>query len=55
MGDATALAEALAGLITQPERAHSLAAAGRRHVLEHFTIEKSARRSEVLYEELVGA
>jgi glycosyltransferase involved in cell wall biosynthesis len=55
MGDATALAEALAGLITQPERAHSLAAAGRRHVLEHFTIEKSARRSEVLYEELMGA
>ena len=55
MGDATALAEALAGLITQPERAHSLAAAGRRHVLEHFTIEQSARRSEVLYQELVGA
>jgi glycosyltransferase involved in cell wall biosynthesis len=54
-GDAAALAEALAGLLTQPERARSLAAAGRRHVLEHFTVEKSARRSEALYEELVGA
>jgi glycosyltransferase involved in cell wall biosynthesis len=55
MGDAGRLAEALVGLLTHPERAHSLAAAGRRHVLEHFTVEESARRSEELYEELMGA
>lgn len=52
-GDAGALAEALAGLLAHPERARSLAAAGRRHVLEHFTVERSARQSEALYEELL--
>jgi len=54
-GDPAALAEALADLLSQPERARTLAAAGRRHALEHYTVEKSARRSEALYEELVGA
>jgi len=54
-GDAEALAEALAGLLAEPERARALAAAGRAHVLEHFTVENSARRSEALYEELVRA
>jgi glycosyltransferase involved in cell wall biosynthesis len=53
MGDETALAEALRQLVSRPEYARSLAAAGRRYVLEHFTIERSARRSEALYEELV--
>jgi glycosyltransferase involved in cell wall biosynthesis len=52
MGDAGALAAALAQLLTQPERARSLAAAGREHVLKHFTIEQSARSSEALYETL---
>ena len=54
MGDAEALASALTQLLAQPDWARSLAAAGRRHALEHFTVEKSARRSEALYEELVG-
>lgn len=53
MGDAAALAEALAQLLSQPARARELAAAGRRHVLEHFTVEQSARQSEALYEELL--
>lgn len=52
-GDAAALADTLGGLLIQPERARALAAAGRRHVLEHFTVEQSARHSEALYEELV--
>jgi glycosyltransferase involved in cell wall biosynthesis len=55
LGDARALAQALAQLLTQPERARCLAAAGRQHVLEHFTVEKSARRSEALYERLLRA
>ncbi|HEX4647996.1 MAG TPA: glycosyltransferase family 4 protein, partial [Steroidobacteraceae bacterium] len=55
MGDAAALAEALRQLLSQPEYARRLAAAGRRHVLEHFTIEQSARRSEALYEQLLGS
>jgi glycosyltransferase involved in cell wall biosynthesis len=52
MGDARALAEALAQLLAQPELARSLAVAARRPVLEHFTVERFARRSEALYEEL---
>lgn len=55
MGDAAALAEALARLLAQPEYSRSLATAGRRHVLEHFTVEKCARQSEALYEELLNA
>lgn len=53
MGDATALAAALAQLLTEPERAARLAAAGRQHALKHFTVEQSARRSEALYEQLL--
>ena len=52
-GDAAALARALAELLQHPEQARRLAQAGRAHVLEHFTIEQSARRSEALYEELL--
>jgi len=55
MGDPQALAEALTQLLEDPEQARTLAAAGRRHVLEHFTVERSARQSEALYEELVRA
>jgi glycosyltransferase involved in cell wall biosynthesis len=54
MGDARALADALAQLMAQPERARALAAAGREHVLQHFTIEQSARHSEALYEQLLA-
>jgi glycosyltransferase involved in cell wall biosynthesis len=54
MGDAGALAHALGELLAEPGRARALAAAGRRHVLEHFTIEQSARRSEALYERVLA-
>jgi glycosyltransferase involved in cell wall biosynthesis len=53
MGDARALAHALAQLLTTPELARGLAAAGRLHVLQHFTVEQSARRSEALYRSLI--
>ncbi len=53
MGDAKALARALAQLLADPERARCLAAAGRQHVLEHFTVEQSARHSEALYARLL--
>jgi glycosyltransferase involved in cell wall biosynthesis len=55
MGDARALAGAVAQLLLHPERARSLAAAGREHALAHFTVEKSARRSEALYQRLLRA
>jgi len=53
MGDARTLAAALAKLLADPERGRRLGAAGRQHVLEHFTVERSARHSEALYERLV--
>ena len=52
MGDAPALAQALVELLTRQEFARTLAVAGRQYVLEHFTVEQSARRSEALYETL---
>jgi glycosyltransferase involved in cell wall biosynthesis len=55
MGDAAALAAALRQLLSRPEYARRLAAAGRRHALEHFTIEQSARSSEALYQQLLGS
>ncbi|HKD55493.1 MAG TPA: glycosyltransferase family 4 protein [Steroidobacteraceae bacterium] len=53
MGDPAALAATLAGLLADPEQARRLGVAGRRHALENFTVEQSARRSETLYEELL--
>jgi glycosyltransferase involved in cell wall biosynthesis len=53
MGDPAALAEALGALLAHPERAAVLAAAGRQHVLAHYTVEQSARRSEALYDHLL--
>ncbi len=54
MGDASALAQALLWLLRQPRAARELAAAGHRHVVEHFTIERSARLSEELYRQVAG-
>jgi glycosyltransferase involved in cell wall biosynthesis len=53
MGDADALARSLAQLLTHPAQAQALAAAGCRHVLEHYTVERSARQSEALYARLL--
>jgi glycosyltransferase involved in cell wall biosynthesis len=53
MGDVAALAAALRRLLAEPEEARRLGAAGRRHALENFTVEQSARHSENLYEQLL--
>jgi glycosyltransferase involved in cell wall biosynthesis len=55
MGDAEALARALARLLAEPDQARRLAAAGRDHVLENYTIERSARQSEALYAQLLAS
>jgi glycosyltransferase involved in cell wall biosynthesis len=55
MGDAAALAAAIADLLAHPGRARQMAVAGRRHVLEHFTAARSARLSEALYEQVLRA
>jgi glycosyltransferase involved in cell wall biosynthesis len=53
-GDAAALAQALAQLLSQPAQARQIARAARRHVLEHFSAERSARLSEALYAQVLG-
>jgi glycosyltransferase involved in cell wall biosynthesis len=53
MNDPAALANAIARLLDDPETGRRLAAAGRNHVLEHLTVERSARASETLYERLM--
>ena len=53
MGDAPALAEAVASLLSDPARAAAMGAAGRRRVLERFTIAHTVRKMEGIYEYLL--
>jgi glycosyltransferase involved in cell wall biosynthesis len=52
MGDAAALADALAGLLADPARASRLAVAGHRAVRERFTAARAAREVEAVYDGL---
>ena len=45
-----ALADAIEGLLLDPENAQRLGAAGREHVLQHFTVEAMARGALSVYE-----
>ncbi len=54
MGDIDALVQGLIRLLTRPDEARTLAEAGQRHALATYTVEISARKSEALYERLVG-
>lgn len=52
MGDAPALGSAICALLNAPELAAEMGRAGRRRVLEHFTIEQTARKIETVYAQL---
>jgi glycosyltransferase involved in cell wall biosynthesis len=54
-GDATALAQAIAGLLDRPETGRALGAEGRRSVQESFRASIMARLIENLYEEAMDA
>ena len=49
LADVEALTASLLRLLSDPELATSLAAAGKEHALQNYTIEISARKSEALY------
>jgi len=51
--DARVLAQAISGLLMNPERAHDLGQAGREKVLREFTVEKMVAAHEALYLELL--
>jgi glycosyltransferase involved in cell wall biosynthesis len=53
-GDPAALAGALTGLLLDAERRGELAAAGRRRVVEGFSIDRAVGRTEALYAELLA-
>jgi glycosyltransferase involved in cell wall biosynthesis len=54
MGDPVKMAEAVAWLIGNPERAVEMGLRGRQRVLEQFTIQKTARMVEAVYQEMLN-
>ena len=54
MGDAPAMAEAICALLTDPVAARAMGERGRERVMEHFTIEQSARKVTEVYERVAG-
>ena len=53
--DVDALAGSMLTLIDNPEQVARLGAAGRSHVVEHFSTQLTVRRLETLYDEVIGA
>lgn len=51
MGESAPMAEAILKLLRDPEKAAQMGAAGRQRVLDHFTIELTARRVQDIYEQ----
>ena len=54
MGDAPAMAEAICALLADPVAARAMGERGRERVMEHFTIEQSARKVTEVYERVAG-
>ncbi len=52
--DVAALAAALVQLATAPERAHSMGQAGRRRVLERFSLQAMVRGYQAIYDQQLG-
>jgi glycosyltransferase involved in cell wall biosynthesis len=51
--DPAALADAIASLLDDPERARAMGEAGRQRVEQHFTVERMVAETLALYEELL--
>lgn len=54
MGDPGAMAEAIAALLSDPERARRMGQHGRQRVADHFTMDRTARDVEAIYRTLAG-
>jgi glycosyltransferase involved in cell wall biosynthesis len=52
MGDAPALAEAMCRVLADPVQAKAMGARARQRVIDHFTVEETARRVQAVYEEI---
>lgn len=53
MGDHEAMAQAIEELLADPQRAHTMGAAGRRRVQECFTIGHTVRKAQSLYDQIL--
>lgn len=53
MGDSAAMAEAVIGMLADPEQARRMGAAGRKRVLEKFTIEHTAATIASVYDDVL--
>lgn len=53
MGESAPMAEAILKLLRDPQKAAQMGAAGRQRVLDHFSIELTARRVEAVYAQLI--
>lgn len=54
MGDAAAMADAVLFLLDNPEAAYEMGRLGRRRAMELFSIERTARKIETVYQEILG-
>jgi len=54
MGDATAMAEAICRICSDPVSARIMGVNGKKRVIEHFTIEQTARKVESVYAYVLG-
>ncbi len=54
MGDAEAMARAIGSLLDHPDRAREMGLAGRTRAETHFSIERTARGVEAVYDDLLG-
>lgn len=53
MSDPVAMAEAITTLINAPDKAHAMGVAGRQRVSMHFSIQKTSRAIEAIYDKLL--
>jgi glycosyltransferase involved in cell wall biosynthesis len=51
MGDARAMADAICQILADPAWAQEMGARGRQRVIDHFTVQQTARRVEAVYAE----
>jgi hypothetical protein len=54
MGDAPAMAEAICRICADPVLAGKMGSRGRQRVADHFTIEQTARKVELVYANILG-
>ena len=53
MGDVQAMADAICAMLAAPERARAMGIRGRQRVQDHFTVDRTARKIEKIYQQIL--